>query len=67
MNVIGNIIDADADIAALVYSNYDRPDLVLCAFADAASCRAIIFENGRRAGGGNEASMAGEGVTERVV
>ena len=30
----GVIADADGDIAALVYSSGDRPDLVLCAFAE---------------------------------
>jgi hypothetical protein len=30
----GVIADADGDIAALVYSADDRPDLVLCAFAE---------------------------------
>src|SRR5215475_16171382 len=30
----GVIADAEADIAALVYSSGDRPDLVLCAFAE---------------------------------
>ncbi len=33
MSVQGSINDADADIAALVYSRGDRPDLVLCDFA----------------------------------
>jgi hypothetical protein len=37
------ITDADGDIAALVYSGRDRPDLVLCAFAEhlAASGRRL--------------------------
>ena len=33
MSVQRPINDADADIAALVYSRGDRPDLVLCDFA----------------------------------
>jgi hypothetical protein len=33
MSTQGTIADADGDIAALVYSGGDRPDLVLCDFA----------------------------------
>ena len=33
MSTQGTIVDADGDIAALVYSSGDRPDLVLCDFA----------------------------------
>ena len=46
------ITDADGDIAALVYSGRDRPDLVLCAFAEhlAASgrrlCGLVQFRDG---------------------
>jgi hypothetical protein len=34
MTTQGEIADADGDIAALVYSAGDRPDLVLCTFAE---------------------------------
>lgn len=33
MSTQGTIADADGDIAALVYTSADRPDLVLCEFA----------------------------------
>jgi hypothetical protein len=52
----GVIADADGDIAALVYTAGDRPDLVLCAFAEhlAASgkrlCGLVQFRDGRRDG-----------------
>ena len=52
----GVIADADGDIAALVYSSGDRPDLVLCAFAEhlAASgkklCGLVQFCDGVRGG-----------------
>jgi hypothetical protein len=50
------ISDADGDIAALVYSAGDRPDLVLCAFAEhlAAAgkrlCGQVQFRDGARDG-----------------
>jgi hypothetical protein len=52
----GVIADADGDIAALVYSSGDRPDLVLCAFAEhlAAAgkrlCGLVQFRDGLRDG-----------------
>jgi len=52
----GVIADADGDIAALVYSAGDRPDLVLCAFAEhlAAAgkrlCGLVQFRDGQRDG-----------------
>jgi uncharacterized protein DUF2478 len=52
----GVIADADGDIAALVYSAGDRPDLVLCAFAEhlAAAgkrlCGLVQFRDGLRDG-----------------
>ena len=42
MTNLETIADADADIAALVYTSGDRPDLVLCAFAR------HLAETGRR-------------------
>ena len=42
MTTQGTIADAEGDIAALVYSSEDRPDLVLCDFAR------HLADNGRR-------------------
>ena len=42
MTTRGTIADADGEIAALVYSGRDRPDLILCAFAK------ILAHAGRR-------------------
>src|SRR5262249_45698518 len=56
MTTQGLIADADGDIAALVYSAGDRPDLVLCAFAEhlAATgkrlCGLVQFRDGLRDG-----------------
>jgi len=50
------IADADGDIAALVYSSGDRPDLVLCAFAEHLAgagkklCGLVQFRDGLRHG-----------------
>ncbi len=52
----GVIADAEGDIAALVYTSGDRPDLVLCAFAEhlAAAgkrlCGLVQFRDGLRDG-----------------
>jgi hypothetical protein len=56
VTIQGVIADADGDIAALVYSAGDRPDLVLCAFAGhlAAAgkrlCGLVQFRDGLRDG-----------------
>jgi len=56
VTIQGVIADADGDIAALVYCAGDRPDLVLCAFADhlAAAgkrlCGLVQFRDGLRDG-----------------
>jgi len=56
VTIQGVIADADGDIAALVYSAGDRPDLVLCAFAEhlAAAgkrlCGLVQFRDGPRDG-----------------
>ena len=56
MTTQGMIADADGDIAALVYRAGDRPDLVLCAFAEhlAAAgkrlCGLVQFRDGPRDG-----------------
>ena len=42
MTMSATIVDADGEIAALVYSRRDRPDLILCAFAQ------ILAHAGRR-------------------
>jgi len=50
------IADAEGDIAALVYSSGDRPDLVLCAFAEHLTtagkrlCGLVQFRDGLRDG-----------------
>jgi len=64
----GVIADAEGDIAALVYSSGDRPDLVLCAFAEHLAsagkrlCGLVQFRDALRDG-----SPAGRGFRDAIL